>query len=149
MDPIDNTDAGNTQADDTVLTKAWDKPQGAVHKVWDNPQAAAIYKVSEQVTGEFAKDLLKAIDFGSGPNTILDQGCGAGVIGARIFEDPGLRAMAETAGSQIVMTDVTPSMVEATKQRIEAGGWKNSTAQIADIQVRKRITRSPKAFILC
>ncbi|KAK7553482.1 S-adenosyl-L-methionine-dependent methyltransferase [Phyllosticta paracitricarpa] len=106
---------------------------------WHNPQAAARYKPGEELTRSFASVLIKnsgllATATTTGSTTdddlaVLDNACGTGIVS---FQLHALLPGEAKARLQLTCADVSKSMIESVRQRIEDNGWEGAKAQVAD-----------------
>ncbi|KAI9846076.1 MAG: hypothetical protein M1837_004332 [Sclerophora amabilis] len=97
----------------------------------NNPDDAAkehFDKISanyERLTGGCTRDVARHL-LSLGPpitstSTILDNGCGSGVVTDEIFKSQAPTALPAT----IHAVDVSPGMVQLTQAKAERGGWQN------------------------
>ncbi|RAK72336.1 gliotoxin thiomethyltransferase [Aspergillus fijiensis CBS 313.89] len=103
---------------------------------YQTPEFLANYYIAEKLTGPFAASLIEhariAARARSGtPRVILDNACGLGIVSstlARTLDDESKRRWSLTCG------DLSETMIEATRQRIEREKWPNAEAKVVNAQ---------------
>jgi SAM-dependent methyltransferase len=93
------------------------------------------YKSAETFTRPFADLLIQKSGLAThtGPLSILDLGCGTGVVPASIYETSIPK---EKWGSvHLLAGDISESMLEYLKARAEEGGWPGLETRVVDATV--------------
>lgn len=72
---------------------------------------------------------------------ILDTGCGNGILSEVLRHE---MAESQSENLQVTGIDSSEAMVKAANERIKVKGWKNDSASVADMQVRKGLCRQGK-----
>ncbi|KIX05419.1 uncharacterized protein Z518_06291 [Rhinocladiella mackenziei CBS 650.93] len=100
-------------------------------------QFEKIFSRADSITGPFADSLLQQAKFPPSTNSalvVLDMACGSGVVSSHI-----MALLSSEAKSRLDLTcaDTSDAMISNLTRRIEALGWKNTRAVIADAMVRQ------------
>lgn len=104
------------------------------------------YKTAEKVAGQFAQDLIDqsrlVVDANTNPDaplTVLDNACGTGVISSILQEKLDDRTKQNW---MLTCGDISSSMLDYTKNRMELEGWANTEIKLVDAQD----TKLPSAY---
>ncbi|PYI17704.1 UbiE/COQ5 family methyltransferase [Aspergillus violaceofuscus CBS 115571] len=103
---------------------------------YQTPEFLANYYIAEKLTGPFATSVIEHARIAerarSGPpRAILDTACGLGIVSStlnRTLDDESKRRWSLTCG------DLSETMIEATRQRIEREKWPNADAKVVNAQ---------------
>jgi ubiquinone/menaquinone biosynthesis C-methylase UbiE len=102
--------------------------------LWENPEVAKQYKTAERWTSPPGRRLIEQSGLLSDKKdsvAILDNACGTGVITAALHE---MMSKDAVENMKLTCSDLSPVMLEATKQRVATEGWKAET-KVADAEV--------------
>lgn len=89
----------------------------------------------QSISSPLARNMLTKIGLDASatePFTLLDHGCGLGVIAPVLMETVPHKVLKE---SSIVCADLSEKLVESVRGRIEREGWVNCEAKVVDAQV--------------
>lgn len=105
--------------------------------MFNDPQFAKLYKTGEKATGIWAGELVQRTKFADDLSrldklVILDNACGTGIITQKIMDLVDDKTAPKV---HITGADYADAMVNAFKEKIEAEGWRNADAVVADAQV--------------
>jgi len=104
--------------------------QAAISSHFSTPDIVKSYAKTESVTGPIASALIaQAASYPapSGPQIVLDNACGMGVVTAMLF------ASNAPKDTKVVCGDISQPMIDAAQKRIAAAGW-NAEAKVVDAQ---------------
>lgn len=96
---------------------------------------AFLLKTMQYISSPLARNMLTKIGLDAStaePFTLLDHGCGLGVIAPVLMETVPHKVLEE---SSIVCADFSEKLVESVQNRIEREGWVNCEARVVDAQV--------------
>ncbi|RAL16443.1 gliotoxin thiomethyltransferase [Aspergillus homomorphus CBS 101889] len=102
---------------------------------YHTPEFLARYYIAEKLTGPFAGPLIKHSGIAershSGPRMIFDNACGLGIVSSTLN-----RMLDDTTKSRWSLTcgDLTETMIDSTRQRIDQEKWPNAEAKVVNAQ---------------